>query len=66
MKKIGRRAVEVLRQLRGPDTSDSVFEATALIVGTAFLVLGFVIALPVFFGHDLAISGSGSIGSFTG
>lgn len=64
MKKIGRRAVEVLRQLRGPDTSDSVFEATALIVGTAFLVLGFVIALPVFFGHDLAISGSGSIGSF--
>ncbi|WP_258132727.1 DUF998 domain-containing protein [Microbacterium sp. MYb72] len=64
MKRIGEQAMRVLRQLRGPDTSDSVFEATALIVGTLFLVLGFVIAFPVFFGHELAISGSGSIGGF--
>lgn len=64
MKRIGERAMQVLRQLRGPDTSDSVFEATALIVGTVFFVLGFAIGFPVFFGHELAISGAGSIGNF--
>jgi hypothetical membrane protein len=41
-----------------------VYEATALIVGGGFLVLGFVIAWPVFWGHELAISGPGSIGAF--
>lgn len=55
---------QVLRQLRGPETADAVFEATALIVGAAFLVLGFAIGWPVFWGHELAISGTGSIGAF--
>ena len=64
MKAIGQRILHVLRQLRGPDTSDAVFEATALIVGASFLLLGFGVAFPVFFGHDLAISGAGSIGTF--
>ena len=64
MKAVGDRVMQVLRQLRGPDTSDSVFEATALIVGAVFLVLGFAIGFPVFFGHELTISGTGSIGSF--
>lgn len=64
MRVIGDRIGRVLRQVRGPDTSAAVFEATALIVGAAFLLLGFAVALPVFWGHELAISGSGSIGVF--
>ncbi len=64
MKTLEGRIRQVLRQLRGPDTSSAVFEATALIVGTIFFVLGFAIAFPVFWGHHLAISGAGSIGTF--
>lgn len=64
MKTLADRVLQVLRQVRGPDASDAVFEATALIVGSAFLVIGFLVALPVFWGHELAISGSGSIGVF--
>ncbi|MBO9624782.1 MAG: DUF998 domain-containing protein [Microbacterium sp.] len=64
MRAIGARILQVLRQLRGPDTSDAVFEATALLVGAGFFVVGFAIAFPVFFGHELAISGAGSIGTF--
>ncbi|WP_241794785.1 hypothetical protein [Microbacterium sp. C5A9] len=64
MKAIGAKAMGVLRQLRGPDTADAVFEATALIVGTVFLLAGFAVAFPVFWGRELAISGSGSIGAF--
>ncbi|GAB3600411.1 DUF998 domain-containing protein [Microbacterium tumbae] len=64
MRALSGRVRRVLRQLRGPDASDAVFEATALLVGALFLVVGFVIALPVFWGHELAISGSGSIGVF--
>lgn len=56
--------MQVLRQVRGPETAEAVFEATALIVGAGFFVAGFVIGLPVFWGHELAISGSGSIGVF--
>jgi hypothetical membrane protein len=64
MKAIGEKALSILRQLRGPDTADAVFEATALIVGTVFLLAGFAVAFPVFWGRELAISGSGSIGAF--
>jgi hypothetical membrane protein len=64
MRALGERILQVLRQLRGPDASTAVFEATALIVGTLFLVLGFAVSFPVFFGRELAISGSGSLGSF--
>lgn len=64
MRHLGEKVMQILRQLRGPDASDAVLEATALIVGAAFLVLGFVIGLPVFWGRELAISGAGSIGSF--
>lgn len=56
--------MQVLRQLRGPDTSAAVFEATALLVGTAFLLVGFAIGLPVFWGREMGISGPGSIGTF--
>ncbi|KNY07599.1 DUF998 domain-containing protein [Microbacterium sp. GCS4] len=58
------RILAVLRQLRGPETSDAVFEATALIVGALFLVAGFAIGLPAFWGRELPISGTGSIGVF--
>ncbi|WP_435743446.1 DUF998 domain-containing protein [Microbacterium sp. PMB16] len=64
MRALADRVLQILRQLRGPATSDAVFEATALIVGGAFLVLGFVVALPVFWGRELSISGAGSIGVF--
>lgn len=62
MRALGDRIMSVLRQLRGPDTSDAVFEATALIVGSVFLVGGFAIGLPLFWGRELPISGTGSIG----
>ncbi|AMG85112.1 hypothetical protein AXH82_11450 [Microbacterium sp. PAMC 28756] len=64
MSMVGQRIRHVLRQVRGPATSDAVFEATALIVGAAFLLVGFLVALPVFWGHQLSISGTGSIGMF--
>ncbi|WP_223626297.1 DUF998 domain-containing protein [Microbacterium sp. EST19A] len=64
MRAFADRAMRVLRQLRGADTPDAVFEATALLVGAAFLVIGFGIGLPVFWGRELAISGSGSLGVF--
>ncbi|MFE7197471.1 DUF998 domain-containing protein [Microbacterium oxydans] len=64
MNALASRVVQVLRQVRGPEASAAVFEATALIVGAGFFVAGFAIGLPVFWGHDLAISGSGSIGVF--
>ncbi|WP_231868173.1 DUF998 domain-containing protein [Microbacterium sp. CH1] len=64
MSTVGQRIRHVLRQVRGPATSDAVFEATALIVGAAFLLGGFLVALPVFWGHQLSISGTGSIGMF--
>lgn len=63
MRAFGERILQTLRQLRGPDTAPSVFETTALIVGTAFLLIGFAIAFPVFFGNELSISGTGSIGA---
>lgn len=54
----------VLGQLRGPATSDAVFEATALIVGAVVLLVGFLVAFPMFWGRELPISGPGSIGVF--
>ncbi len=60
----GDRVMRVLRQLRGPDTSETVLEATALIVGTAFFLVGFAVGFPVFWGHELSISGPGSLGAF--
>lgn len=64
MRAFADRVLQVLRQLRGPQTSHAVFEQTALIVGALFLVIGFTIGLPVFWGRELPISGSGSIGAF--
>lgn len=64
MRAFADRVLQVLRARRGAETSDAVFEAIALIVGATFLVVGFVIGLPVFWGQELAISGTGSIGAF--
>lgn len=64
MRELGRRVRRVLRLLRGPEASEAVFEATALIVGAAFFLVGLAIGFPVFWGHELSISGPGSIGSF--
>ncbi|WP_244632457.1 MULTISPECIES: DUF998 domain-containing protein [unclassified Microbacterium] len=64
LKTLAGRVRQVLRQVRGPATDAAVFEATALIVGSGFLLAGFLIALPVFWGRELAISGAGSIGLF--
>ncbi|WP_336640760.1 DUF998 domain-containing protein [Microbacterium sp. USHLN272] len=64
MHAIAERVRQVLRQVRGPARDDAVLEAAALIVGALFLVIGFLVAFPVFFGHEMAISGTGSIGNF--
>lgn len=58
------RSLQILRQLRGPEASEAVYEASALIVGALFFVIGFAVGFPVFFGHELAITGQGSIGVF--
>ncbi|MGW8481713.1 DUF998 domain-containing protein [Microbacterium sp. NPDC055903] len=64
MRSFGAWVAQVLHQVRGPVRSEAVYEATALIVGTVFFVLGFLVAFPMFFGHELAISGTGSIGMY--
>lgn len=64
MNALANRVMQVLRQVRGPEPAEAVLEATALIVGGGFFVVGFLIGFPVFWGHELAISGAGSIGVF--
>lgn len=64
MNMLADRVVPMVRRLSRPDAPDAAFEAAALLVGATFLVLGFAVALPVFWGHELAISGRGSVGAF--
>jgi hypothetical membrane protein len=64
MRDIADRIRQVLAQVRGPVPPAGVFESSALIVGALFFVVGFVIGLPVFWGHEMPISGTGSIGNF--
>ncbi|WP_460772632.1 DUF998 domain-containing protein [Microbacterium sp. GXF7504] len=40
-------------------------ESWALLVGVAAFAVGFLVALPVFWGRDLAIAGRGSLGDFS-
>ncbi|QAY72734.1 hypothetical protein ET445_04640 [Agromyces protaetiae] len=49
-----------------PTASAESIESFALVIGTAAFVVGFVVATPLFWGHDLAISGAGSLGQFAG
>ena len=52
------------RLLRRSGSSATSLESTALFVGAAFFVLGGLVALGTFWGRDLPISGSRSLGEF--
>ncbi|MFF2372225.1 DUF998 domain-containing protein [Agromyces sp. NPDC058110] len=52
------------RVLKYPGADVATVESAALLVGSAFFVLGGLVSLVVFWGRDLPISGSGSLGEF--
>lgn len=54
------------RVLRHPIATVASIESAALLVGAAAFVLAFPVALLLFWGHDLAIAGTGSVGEFAG
>ncbi len=52
--------------LRHPAASADSLESIALLLGAAFLALGFPVSLIGFWGRDQAISGPGSLGEYVG
>lgn len=54
----------MVQRFAGTDTAGGAYEAAALLVGALFFVIGFVVSLPFFWGRELAITGSGSLGTF--
>lgn len=56
----------ISRVLRHPAASAESLESVALVLGAAFFVVGGGVSLAVFWGHDLAISGPGSLGQYVG
>ncbi|MWB98997.1 DUF998 domain-containing protein [Agromyces seonyuensis] len=57
-------AGSVRRILRRPGTDAESVESVALLLGAAALVVVGLVALPVFWGQDVPISGRGSVGQF--
>lgn len=55
---------EVMATVRRPARSAAALETVAVLVAAVALVLGFLISLILFWGHELAISGPGSIGAY--
>ncbi|WP_051138712.1 DUF998 domain-containing protein [Agromyces italicus] len=53
------------RVISRPTASAESVESFALVIGTIGFVLGVVVATPLFWGRDLAISGRGSLGEFS-
>lgn len=49
---------------RRPDAAHLTLEGSALLVGAAFFIVGFLISLIAFWGRELEISGWGSIGTY--
>ncbi|MGB4136861.1 MAG: DUF998 domain-containing protein [Microbacterium sp.] len=64
MKGFGARALRMLGARLDGASPRAALEDLALLVGAAFFVLGFVVALPAFWGRELAIVGVGSVGHF--
>ncbi|UOQ87625.1 DUF998 domain-containing protein [Agromyces endophyticus] len=52
------------RVIARPTASAESVESFALVIGTIAFVVGVVVATPLFWGRDLAISGRGSVGEF--
>lgn len=52
------------RVLVRPTESAESVESFALVIGTIAFVVGVVVSIPLFWGHDLPIAGSGSLGQF--
>ena len=53
-----------MRVLRHPAATAESLESIALLIGAATFVVGGLIALLVFWGHELPIAGPGSVGQF--
>lgn len=58
------RVRRVVQRIAGTDTAEAMYEAAALLVGAVCFLVGFVVSLPVFWGRELAITGSASLGAF--
>ncbi|SFR66407.1 hypothetical membrane protein [Agromyces sp. CF514] len=54
----------IRRVLKYPGADVATVESAALLVGSAFFVLGGLVALILFWGQDLPISGQGSLGEY--
>ncbi|MGW9631772.1 DUF998 domain-containing protein [Agromyces sp. NPDC055520] len=54
----------IARVLQRPGVNVESLESGALIVGASFFVLGGLVALVLFWGRDLPISGAGSLGEY--
>lgn len=59
-----REASSWRRVFARPTESAESVESFALVIGTIAFVVGIVVATPLFWGRDLAISGDGSLGEF--
>lgn len=58
------QSVPIARLLRHPVASSESLESSALLVGASAFVLAAIVATFAFWGHDLPIAGSGSVGQF--
>lgn len=58
------QSVPIARLLRHPVASSESLESSALLIGSVVFVLGMISAAFAFWGHNLPISGPGSVGQF--
>lgn len=61
---LGRTIADGVDALRRPARTAEALETIAVLVGAAVLVIGFLVSLLLFWGNELSISGSGSIGLY--
>ncbi|MET4158968.1 putative membrane protein [Agromyces sp. PvR057] len=59
-------SASIRRVVRSPAANVSSLESAALLVGSAFFVVGALVGLFAFWGQSLPISGRGSLGAFAG
>lgn len=64
MHRLRRRVLIALGKLTRPAKSREALETVALLMGALAFVIGFPVSLLLFWGHELAISGPWSIGSY--
>ena len=59
-------STSISRVLRHPAANAESLESIALLLGAAFFAVGGVVSFVAFWGHDLPISGPGSLGEYVG